>query len=179
MNKDDIKNYVYDQFNKIYLPHFMDYIRIPNLSPAYDKEWQTNGFLKQAALHLANFAKDQGFTNVSILEKNTPLIYIYIPASSENIQECVLLYGHYDKQPWGPGWDKDKSPIIPVLENGRLYGRGSADDGYTMYAFLLAIKTIKKLNGSHPKFHIIVEGCEESGSFDINEYLTLLEVFLY
>jgi acetylornithine deacetylase/succinyl-diaminopimelate desuccinylase-like protein len=176
MNKEDIRNYVYEQFDKVYLPSFMDYIRIPNLSPAYDSKWKTNGLLKTAANHIIEFAKKQGFNNVYLLEKTTPLIYIYVPASNETIEETVLLYGHYDKQPWGLGWDENKDPIKPILENGRLYGRGTGDDGYSAYAFLLAIKAIKELNGSHPKFHIIIEGCEESGSFDINDYLKSLEV---
>jgi acetylornithine deacetylase/succinyl-diaminopimelate desuccinylase-like protein len=178
MDKDSLKKYIYDGFNKDVLPSFQDYIRIPNLSPAYDKEWKTNGTLLKAAQHIQEFAISQGsYFNAHLLENSTPLVYIYVPATNETIKESVLLYGHYDKQPWGDGWDSDKKPTDPKIENGRLYGRGSADDGYSAYAFILAIKAIRDLNGSHPNIHIIIEGCEESGSPDMDDYLKLLSVY--
>ena len=52
----------------------------------------------------------------------------------------VMIYGHLDKQPHMEGWDDNKSPIDPIIENGRLYGRGSSDDGYVPFAVLLGIK---------------------------------------
>jgi acetylornithine deacetylase/succinyl-diaminopimelate desuccinylase-like protein len=181
MDKDSIKDYVYETFNNVYLPSLKDYLRIPNLSPAYDKDWKKNGYLKQAGMHLRDFALQQAtYFSVNYLEgENTPLLYIFVPSTNSTIEENVLLYGHFDKQPWGDNWDEDKKPNVPIVENDRLYGRGSADDGYSMYAFLLSIVTIRQMGGSHPKIHILIEGGEESGSPDMNKYLKLLSVLFF
>jgi acetylornithine deacetylase/succinyl-diaminopimelate desuccinylase-like protein len=131
MDRESIRDYVYENFNNIYLPSLKDYLRIPNLSPSYDKDWKKNGYLKKAAILLKDFAIQQGtYFSVNYLEgENTPLLYIYVPATNSIIEENVLLYGHFDKQPWGLEWDEDKKPNVPIVENNKLYGRGSADDG--------------------------------------------------
>jgi len=54
-------------------------------------------------------------------------------------KNCVLMYGHMDKQPFGEGWLTD--PCDPVIkEDGKMYGRGSVDDGYAFFSAILAIK---------------------------------------
>ena len=63
------------------------------------------------------------------LEGRTPLLFIDITGASDDI---VLLYGHYDKQPEFSGWDDDLDPWTPVIKDGKLYGRGGADDGYAV-----------------------------------------------
>ena len=79
------------------------------------------------------------------LEGRTPLIFIAIPAfkgsaaNGGSDDDCVLLYGHLDKQPEMTGWRAGLGPWTPVYEDGKLYGRGGADDGYAVYAALSAI----------------------------------------
>lgn len=51
-----------------------------------------------------------------------------------------MFYGHLDKQPWGTGWDEGISPTDPVIKDGKMYGRGSADDGYAPFFTMLAVK---------------------------------------
>jgi acetylornithine deacetylase/succinyl-diaminopimelate desuccinylase-like protein len=58
---------------------------------------------------------------------------------NKNEKDCVLMYGHMDKQPYGEGWKTD--PCDPVIVDGRLYGRGSSDDGYALFTAVLAIKS--------------------------------------
>ena len=76
-----------------------------------------------------------------------------------------------DKQPWGDGWDEDKGPTEPVIQNGKLYGRGGADDGYGMYSALLAIKACQDNGLSHPRVYIFIEGAEESSKEDLEYYI--------
>ena len=53
-----------------------------------------------------------------------------------------MFYGHLDKQPHLDGWDEGTGPTTPVIKNGRLYGRGAADDGYAVFAALFAMKAV-------------------------------------
>ena len=54
-----------------------------------------------------------------------------------------MFYGHFDKQPHMSGWDEGLSATNPVIKNGKLYGRGGADDGYSIFVFMAAIKIIQ------------------------------------
>lgn len=76
-----------------------------------------------------------------------------------------------DKQPWGDGWDEDKGPTEPVIQNDKLYGRGSVDDGYGMYSALLAIKACQDNGLSHPRIYVFIEAAEESAEFDLIYYI--------
>lgn len=73
--------------------------------------------------------------------KHTPLIYFEIQGTTDS-EDTLLFYGHFDKQPYGTGWDKDKGPTDPVIEDGGLFGRGGADDGYAIFSMITAIKAI-------------------------------------
>ena len=75
------------------------------------------------------------------LDKRTPLIFIEVPASdpASTSEDCVLLYGHLDKQPEMTGWAEHLGPWKPVIEGDKLYGRGGADDGYAIFGSLAAI----------------------------------------
>lgn len=180
INPDDITNFVNTEFDNVYKPSLEDFIRIPNLSPAFDPNWKTDGLLKQAADHIINFASNSGINGLKTAifsdSENSPLVWITIEASDKADKKSVFMYGHFDKQPPFTGWDSNKGPTNPVEENGRLYGRGSSDDGYAVYAALLSIRTLQKLSIPHPQIKIMIEGAEESGSTDLVEYLEKLKV---
>ena len=177
----DIKSftkYIDRIFTSHLLPNLMNFIRIPNLSPGFDPNWSTNGLLLKAANLIISYAKTLELKNAEInliQDKGyTPLVFIDIPASRKNDTRTVLLYAHYDKQPYGTGWDEDKSPTSPVVIDGRLYGRGSADDGYASFSFLTAIKACQDHNCPLPRICLIVEGAEESTDRDLNYYFNKL-----
>ena len=119
------------------IPQLQDYLTIPNQSPAYDPEWNTNGYLDQAVELVANWIRAQDVPGLSLdvirLDGRTPLLFIEIPGNSD---ESVLLYGHLDKQPPMEGWNEGLGPWKPVIKDGKLYGRGGADDGYAGFASL-------------------------------------------
>jgi acetylornithine deacetylase/succinyl-diaminopimelate desuccinylase-like protein len=106
------------------------------------------------------------------LDNRTPVIFIDIPGNKD---DTILLYGHIDKQPEMTGWDADLGPWIPVLRGDRLYGRGSADDGYATFASLAAIKALREQNIPHSRCVILIEACEESGSVDLPYYIEALK----
>jgi acetylornithine deacetylase/succinyl-diaminopimelate desuccinylase-like protein len=91
-----------------------------------------------------------------------------VPGSS---QRTVLLYGHLDKQPEMTGWRDGLGPWQPVIEEGRLYGRGGADDGYAVFAGVCALKALQDEKRPHARCVMLIECCEESGSYDLPAYL--------
>jgi acetylornithine deacetylase/succinyl-diaminopimelate desuccinylase-like protein len=105
------------------------------------------------------------------LPGRTPLLYFDIAGTGDR---SVLLYGHLDKQPEMIGWREGFGPWDPLFENGRLYGRGSADDGYAVFAALAAIGALQAQGIAHSRCIGMIETCEESGSYDLPAYLDAL-----
>jgi len=127
---------------------------------------------------MLDWGKAQGIKNYHaelIDEKDrTPMIYAEIQGASKD-SETILYYGHLDKQPHMTGWAEGLGPITPVERDGKLYGRGGADDGYAWFGAILALKALQTLGYPHPRVCIIIEADEESGSADVPHYLTKLK----
>jgi acetylornithine deacetylase/succinyl-diaminopimelate desuccinylase-like protein len=102
------------------------------------------------------------------LPGRTPLLYMDIPGQGD---DTVLLYGHFDKQPEMTGWAEGLGPWTPVLAGDQLYGRGGADDGYSTFASLTAIRALQDQRIPHARCVVLIEGCEESGSYDLPYYI--------
>jgi acetylornithine deacetylase/succinyl-diaminopimelate desuccinylase-like protein len=71
-------------------------------------------------------------------------------------------------------WEEGLGPYKPVIRDGRLYGRGSADDGYAVFSAVSAIMAVQKQGVSHPRICVVIEACEESGSLDLPFYMKKL-----
>ncbi len=170
------KEFIASKWDKEIVPMLVDYIRIPNKSPLFDVDWVKNGHMERAVELLFGWAKSQQVAGMQIevvrMEGRTPLICIEVPAfNGGSADECVLLYGHLDKQPEMTGWDAGKGPWIPVLEGDRLYGRGGADDGYAIFGALTAIMALQAQGTPHARCVALIEACEESGSYDLPAYV--------
>lgn len=174
-----MKDFINNTWQQSIIPELTEYIKNPCKSPAFDKNWQNNKYLHQAVTQFKTWVLKQNIKNLSLdiieLPNRTPLLYIEIDKYNTDNSETILLYGHLDKQPEMTGWDENKSPWQPVLENNKLYGRGGADDGYALFASVTAIKAIQEHNKSHPRCVIIIEACEESGSYDLPYYIDYLK----
>ena len=105
------------------------------------------------------------------LPGRTPLIFIEVPGEGD---DCLLLYGHLDKQPEMSGWRDGLGPWTPKIEGDRLYGRGGADDGYAIYGSLAALGALQEQGVPHARCVVIIEACEESGSYDLPHYIEAL-----
>ncbi len=160
------------------LPSITEYIRIPNKSPAFDAQWAEHGYMEDAVRLMEAWARKQleafpGATlDVVRLPGRTPLILMDIPGDND---DTVLLYGHLDKQPEMKGWAEGMGPWIPVLKGDKLYGRGGADDGYAIYASLCALLALKEQKIARARCVVIIEACEESGSYDLPYYVDHLK----
>lgn len=175
MNQQNTK-YIDQIWDNSIIPTLMEYIKIPNKSPEFDKNWREHGYMDQAVQLITKWCRDHSATNMKIevvqLEGRTPLIFMEIPGNSD---DTILLYGHLDKQPEMSGWDADLHPWKPVLRGDRLYGRGAADDGYAAFASLTAIKSLQEQNIPHARCVILIEASEESGSSDLPFYIDALK----
>jgi acetylornithine deacetylase/succinyl-diaminopimelate desuccinylase-like protein len=162
-------------FKDSIVPRLSEYIRIPNKSPLFDSEWQAHGHMDRAAELMATWCREQPIAGlkVEIVREpgRTPLLFCEIPGSGN---ETVLLYGHMDKQPEFTGWQKGLSPWEPVLRDGKLYGRGGADDGYAVFSSLTAIRLLQDQKIPHARCVVLIEACEESGSYDLPHYVDRL-----
>jgi acetylornithine deacetylase/succinyl-diaminopimelate desuccinylase-like protein len=155
------------------LPALMEYIRIPNESPLFDPDWSTHGHMERAVDLVVRWIQrhqPEG-TQVTVLRdgERTPVLLVEIPGT---LPETVLMYGHLDKQPPFAGWREGLGPWKPVLDGqGRLFGRGGADDGYAAFAALAAVKALQARGGRHGRIVLLIECSEESGSVDLPHYL--------
>jgi acetylornithine deacetylase/succinyl-diaminopimelate desuccinylase-like protein len=156
------------------LPSITEYVRIPNKSPAYDPQWVEHGYMDDAVKLMEAWAREQlaAFPGATLevvrLPGRTPLIFMDLPGDNN---DTVLLYGHLDKQPEMKGWADDLGPWKPVCKGDKLYGRGSADDGYAIYASLAALKALREQNVPRARCVVMIEACEESGSYDLPFYV--------
>jgi acetylornithine deacetylase/succinyl-diaminopimelate desuccinylase-like protein len=175
MNAADTRQFVDGIWTSSIVPTIEQYIRIPNQSPLFDPDWKRNGHMHRAVALAKEWVEKQGVDGLTIevheLEGRTPLIFMEIPGDDAS---TVLMYGHLDKQPAMVGWENGLGPWTPVLRDGKLYGRGGADDGYAIFATIASIQTLKSQKIPHARIVVIIECCEESGSVDLPSYMDLL-----
>ena len=176
MDTSKTEEFVNDMWDSSIIPELCDYIRLPNKSPHFDPDWEKHGHMEQAVQQLEAWCKTQPVKGMSVeivrIEGRTPVLFADIPGDSDDV---VLLYGHYDKQPEFSGWAEDLDPWEPTIRDGKLYGRGGADDGYAVFGSLTAIRALQEQGVPHARCVVLIEGCEESGSFDLPYYIEKLE----
>lgn len=171
-----VERYVSEKWDDEIVPQLVEYIRIPNKSPMFDTDWVKNGYMDDAVKLMEAWARGQAIPGMQLevvrLDNRTPLIFIDIPATDDSTgDDCVLLYGHLDKQPEMTGWDDDLGPWKPVLRDDKLFGRGGADDGYAIFGSLAAIQALQQQGAPHARCVVLIEACEESGSYDLPAYV--------
>ena len=166
------RQFVNQRWHDSITKELVEYIRIPNKSPHFDPHWAEHGFMDEAATHMERWCREQGIAGMQVelvrLPGRTPVLVCEIPGRDD---DTVLLYGHMDKQPEMSGWRDDLGPWQPVIEDERLFGRGGADDGYAVYASLTAIQALQEQGIEHARCFVLIEACEESGSYDLPYYI--------
>jgi acetylornithine deacetylase/succinyl-diaminopimelate desuccinylase-like protein len=162
------------------VPALIDYVAIPAKSPHFDPDWKRAGHIDRVVDLAADWCRRHAIDGMELevvrLEGRTPVLFIDVPAFGPAAASgTVLIYGHLDKQPEMTGWREGFGPWTPVIENGRLYGRGGADDGYSVFCAMAALREIRATGRSHARSVLLIECCEESGSYDLPAYLDALE----
>jgi acetylornithine deacetylase/succinyl-diaminopimelate desuccinylase-like protein len=149
------------------LAELVRWLRIPSISgdPA------RAGDLRRAAAFLAAALRRAGATVGLVELAGLPpavLGYVRGPAGAP----VLLLYGHYDVRPPGPGWTSD--PFRPVLRGGRLIARGADDDKGQLYAGVAALHAWRAVGGPPCTVVVLAEGAEEIGSPGLDRVLAAL-----
>lgn len=156
------------------VPTITDYIRIPNKSPSFDANWEANGHMEDAlqlALRWLEAHPVEGMkVEVGRLPGRTPMILVDVPATGDS-DATILMYGHLDKQPEMTGWRDDLGPWEPKFEDGKLYGRGGADDGYALFASVGSLLALAEQGVPRARVVLMIEFSEESGSPDLPAYV--------
>ena len=160
------------------LRQLTDYIAIPAKSLAFDPAWAQHGFIDTVVRNAAAWVEAQKVPGLRLevirVEGRTPVIFFEIAGTKPGATQTALMYGHLDKQPEFAGWRSDLGPWTPKLEDGKLYGRGGADDGYAVYAAIAAVQALKAQKLPHPRIVGLIETSEESGSPDLLPYIDAL-----
>ena len=179
---DDAAAHVERTWDDEIVPVLHDYIRIPNVSVAYDAGWAEAGHMARATELLRDWCQrhaDGALAGASVevleIEGRTPVLLVDVPPTGDGTaDDTVLLYGHLDKQPPFTGWRDGLGPWEPVLDGDRLYGRGGADDGYSTFSAIAALEAVRVAGGSHSRCVVLIEASEESGSPDLPAHLDAL-----
>src|SRR3954463_16060031 len=155
-----------------------DYIAIPAKSPGFDPDWKNHGYIETVLRNAATWVEAQKVEGLKLeivrLEGRTPVLFFEVAATKPDAAQTILMYGHLDKQPEFTGWRNDLGPWTPKYEDGKLYGRGGADDGYAVYASIAAVQALKAQKTPHARIVGLIETCEESGSYDLLPYIDAL-----
>jgi acetylornithine deacetylase/succinyl-diaminopimelate desuccinylase-like protein len=164
-----------DLWDRDVLPTLESYVRIPNLSQHFAPGWQEDGHTDRAVELIAGWCRSRPIEGMKVEIVRpaglSPTIVIEIPPTDPEADRDggpqVLFYGHLDKQPEFTGWLEGLGPWEPVRRGDRLYGRGVADDGYSVFAALTSIEALRWAGGRHSRCLVLIEASEESGSPDL------------
>ncbi len=159
------------------LPALKTFVSRESLSTDFDPEWEKHGILNEVCREAAAWGTRMlpgGTYDVQQEPGRTPALIFSVPGTglyAGREEDTVFFYGHLDKQPPATGWSEGLGPFTPVVRDGKLYGRGCSDDGYSVYAALTAIRALEDAGIPHPRAVGLIETREESGSNDLEHYL--------
>jgi acetylornithine deacetylase/succinyl-diaminopimelate desuccinylase-like protein len=149
------------------LDELKTFLRIPSVStlPEHVPD------VRRAAQFVADSMKTAGLENIEIIATaKHPLVYadwLHAPG-----KPTVLCYGHYDVQPPDPLDEWISPPFEPVVRDGNLYARGSADDKGQMYMHIKAVEALVSTTGTLPvNLKFLIEGEEEVGGESVAKFV--------
>lgn len=143
-------------------------VRVPSVSaPGFDPDP-----VRRCASLVGDLAREAGLQNVELLEVSGSYPYVYGEWTGRDDAPTVLLYAHHDVQPPGPTEDWTGSPFDPQVRDGRLYGRGAADDKAGVVLHLAAVEAwLRAVGGIPANVKILIDGEEEIGNPTLRDLL--------
>lgn len=163
----DILGYI-DGNQEKYLNELIEFLKFPSVS--------TRERNKKDVVNCANWLKNNilssGFEKAEVIETSgNPLVYAEWLGAGKDAP-TVLIYGHYDVQPEDPIDLWESPPFEPTVRDGKLFGRGTADDKGQVFAHIKGLQAHFNQNGKLPvNVKLLIEGEEESSSGALMEFL--------
>jgi acetylornithine deacetylase/succinyl-diaminopimelate desuccinylase-like protein len=170
---DDLEKYLNEKIEKELIPNIMEFIKIENQSSAFDPDYKTNGKNEAVCKVAVDYATKLGIEGLDIkMLKEGDRTPVVLGIVEKENAPTILLYGHLDKQPpLTDQWTDGLKPYVPEIRDGKLYGRGGADDGYAFFTCALIIKALQEFKMLNARIVLYFETDEESGSHDLVHYL--------
>ena len=171
---ESVYKYIENAWQTKTLEALKDFVRLPAKSRDFDPDWEQNGVLLQALETAADWGRKMipnGRFEIISAPTLTPALFVDIPATSNHAGRPAFFYGHFDKQPETEGWEPGLGPWMPVLKDGKLYGRGTVDDGYSFYLVMTIVRALDENGIPRSAVKGLFETDEESGSRDLTHYL--------
>lgn len=156
---DRIKNIIRKNINT-YVVELQELIKIPSIST-------DRGAIKECAHKLAGYMMDAGIsTEIQELPRGNPvLLGEFSSQKNSGNSNWLLVYGHYDVHPVGKLIDWNYSPFGAEISDGKIYGRGSADNKGNLFSWVKAVEILTNNNITIPvNLLFLFEGEEEIGS---------------
>ncbi len=139
-----------------HLEELAQYVAIPSVSAE-------NSGVREAAQHITERAQAWGFETTILETRGQPAVVAHGPRVAD--RPHVLIYGHYDVQPAGARTTWATDPFITTIRDGRIFGRGTADNKGQHLAHLLAMRSWLRLTDTLPmNVTMLLDGEEEVGS---------------
>ena len=172
----ELSSYVDKLWEDDIIPMLSSYVAIKCVSPDFDPDWAQTGEIARAAQLFSDWAASRPIPGctVEVVQHAglTPVVIVDIAATPGSESEIItLLYGHLDKQPPLGSWREGLDPFEAVRENDALFGRGTADDGYALFAAVGALEALAATGTDHGRCVVLIESSEESGSAHLGTYL--------
>ncbi|MDB5252083.1 MAG: dipeptidase [Flaviaesturariibacter sp.] len=155
-----------DQNEKRFLDEMLELLRIPSVSAKSEHKDD----MRRCADLVRQRLLDSGCDKAEVMETaGHPVVFgekIIDPA-----KPTVLVYGHYDVQPAEPLELWHSGPFEPVIKDGKVFARGSADDKGQFYMHVKALETMVRTNSLETNIKFLIEGEEEVGSPNLGSFV--------
>jgi acetylornithine deacetylase/succinyl-diaminopimelate desuccinylase-like protein len=155
-----------DEHQQRFLDEMIELLRIPSISAKSEHKED----MRKCAEAVRQRLIEAGADKAEVMETDGhPVVYAekIIDAS----KPTVLVYGHYDVQPADPLELWHSGPFEPVIKDGKVYARGSADDKGQFYMHVKAMEIMMKTNSMHTNMKFLIEGEEEVGSPNLAKFV--------
>lgn len=155
-----------DEHMDTHLKEFKELVSIPSISSIPSNKPD----VKKAGEWIVNKLKAIGMTTAQLIPtEGNPVVYGSWDKAPG--KPTVLIYAHYDVQPVNES-EWEYPPFAPVVEDGKLYGRGASDDKGGVMTTIWAVEAMLNKDGKLPvNVKFVFEGEEESGSINFKSFL--------
>ncbi len=165
MNIQEVKDYI-ENHKERFINELVELLKIPSVSAdsAYDSE------TKRCANHVKQSLLDVGVDFAEVCPTAGHAI-VYAEKINDPTKPTILVYGHYDVQPADPVSLWSSPPFDPVIKDGKIFARGSADDKGQFYMHVKAFEILSNLGELPCNVKFMIEGEEEVGSSNLGLFV--------